>query len=213
MNLPLSTGRLLLAFDATYLTSTLAQMELHGQRGMVGGTWDPVNHSQSFLPLDDELDIGVVDKAKSMLEMLIWDPSSKRRNALSICSLPIKDNHSGAGSTKRGSWYMLEVLGQALSHSQGLIRGVICDSHGSHCYIKKCLFGNLDGINKDDLARIPWFSELRYEPLVETCLPRLPAMLCFHQDEVVYPIPGACILHGVSVFEFLRGQLRFCSFL
>ena len=54
-------GRLCLAFDATYLTSTLSQMQLRGRRGMVGGMWYPDADAEvenAFVPLDsDNLDI------------------------------------------------------------------------------------------------------------------------------------------------------------
>lgn len=161
---------------------------------MVGGIWDASSTAQSFLPLDDDLDISKAEKAKTMLEMLVWDPSLKRRNALSVCSLPIRDSFAGVGGTKRGNHYMLEVVGTALSHSSSLIKAVVCDSHGSHCFIKKCLFGNLDGLNLEDIRAIPFFGQLQYEFLEPNCLPRLPIMICKHHGEIVYGLPGACYL-------------------
>ena len=59
-------GRLCLAFDATYLTSTLAQMQLRGRRGMVGGMWYPDAEEEienSFVPLEgDNVDISKAHK-------------------------------------------------------------------------------------------------------------------------------------------------------
>lgn len=164
--------------------------------GLVGGTWDPQNGSQAFLPLDQSLDVSKVEKTKTMLEMYVWDPSTKSRHGLSVCSVPIKDNWAGVGSVNRGNWYMMEVLGLLLSQSKGLIRAIVCDAAGAHTWIKRCLHGNHHGlINAEDLRSLPFWSELRYESLWETCLPRLPIFVCKHHGEVIYGIAGPCATH------------------
>ena len=101
----------MLAFDATYLTSTLTQMQLNNVRGMVGGIWSPDQPSNAFLPLDDELDFNKVVKAASVLEMLVWDPTMKKKIPLPICEVPLQHNFSGTGASHRGNWYMAGLVG------------------------------------------------------------------------------------------------------
>lgn len=100
-----------MAFDATYLTGAFSQIELHEQRALVGGVWNPESMANSFLPISEQLDIRGISRARSMLEFLLWDPSAKRKLPLSICSLPAQHNFHGANAHHRGNWYTLETIG------------------------------------------------------------------------------------------------------
>lgn len=182
----------MLAFDATYLTSTLTQMQLNNVRGMVGGIWSPDQPSNAFLPLDDELDFNKVVKAASVLEMLVWDPTMKKKIPLPICEVPLQHNFSGTGASHRGNWYMAGLVGSVMAKSNNLIKGVVFDSHGTHGYIRKLLHGQVEGLEMEDVRNLPWFGKLEYTPLPECCLPRLPIAIAKHEGETVLGIPGCC---------------------
>ena len=57
----------MLAFDCTYITATLSQLELHDSIGLVGGTWTPSMADQAFVPLEgEEVNTAAIPKSLSM---------------------------------------------------------------------------------------------------------------------------------------------------
>ena len=76
----------MLAFDATYLTVSLASMELHTKRGMVGGVWSPDDAENCFVELREKLNVSEVRKASSIMEFLTWDPIARKKSPLSEAS-------------------------------------------------------------------------------------------------------------------------------
>ena len=181
------------AFDCTYLTRTLAQLCLNNESGMVGGVWGPPDVDQSFLCLDKgDVDISKVVKAPTMLEMVAWDPAGVRKIPLSICSIPIESNFSGPGSTVRGCWFMMELLGSIMAEGSTFIKALIFDAHGSHSVIRRVLHGQLSGVSDYDLSKMESWKDLTFQPVPQSCLPRFPAQLCLHRDEFIYGIPGVC---------------------
>ena len=57
----------MMAFDCTYLTATLAQLELHDAIGLVGGTWTPSMSDQAFVSLEgQEVNTAAIPKSLSM---------------------------------------------------------------------------------------------------------------------------------------------------
>ena len=185
----------MVAFDATYLTSTLCQMRLHNKRGLVGGTWKPEAMDQSFISLEDEnLEIGSINKSANMLEFLAWDPGAKTKLTLPLLTLPVEHSFQGANASMRGNWYMLETVGRFMAANHGLVKALIHDAHGSHTLVRQVLHGQLDNIPAKDLKNVPWFVELTFEALPKNCLPRLPIMLAKHAGEYVYDVPGICVL-------------------
>ena len=193
-----------MAFDATYLTNTLSQMRLHGQRGLVGGTWSPgpEGSRNAFCSMEDEdVDVTGIVKSSTMLEFLCWCPTSRRKCPLSVCSLPVEHNFAGAGAGQRGNFYMLEVVGQVMSKNGGGVKALVFDAHGTHQHIRRVLHGQVGNIPASDLKAIPFFGELSYEDLPQTSLPRLPIKVAKHGGEIVYGIPGVC--DWVSGFQNL----------
>lgn len=185
----------MVAFDSTYLTSTLSQMCLHNKRGLVGGTWKPEAMDQAFISLEDEnLEIGSISKSANMLEFLAWDPGARTKLTLPLLSLPIEHAFQGANASMRGNWYMLETVGRFMAANDGLVKALIHDAHGSHNLVRQVLHGQLDKIPAKDLKTVPWFGELTFEALPKNCLPRLPIMLAKHAEEYVYDVPGICAL-------------------
>lgn len=180
------------AFDCTYLTATLCQFKVGEKKGLVGGTWLLEKPDNAFVSLTDDLDIGTFKKSTTMLETLLWDPSSKGKHPLSICSVPIEHNWGGGMGTYRGCMYMLHALGTILKENDGLIRGLVFDGHGTHQFIKKLLHGQVSSLPMLDIASVPFFGEIRHRPLPPHSLPRFPIELAFHGDEVIWALPGVC---------------------
>lgn len=186
---------MVLAFDCTYLTTTLTQLCLHGQKGMVGGQWLPDQVSNSFINLSEEsVNIKSICKASTMLELLAWDPTMQLKRPLSVLSLPIPHAFGGTHATNRGNFFMLNVIGQAMLASNGVVRALVFDGAGTHQYIRKVLHGQISGLNLDDLKQVPWFNELKWEALPQTCLPRCPIEICKWRGEHVTALPGICAL-------------------
>lgn len=162
---------------------------------MVGGVWGPEGVDQSFLNLDDgDIDMAQVVKAATVLEMVVWDPSALRKLPLSVCAVPIETNFSGPGSTMRGCWFMIDLLGRILEQSGSFLRAITFDAHGSHSVIRRVLGGQMQGVNQDDLAKLGFWKDLQWRDLPEHPLPRLPIKVCLHKGEPIYGIPGVCDL-------------------
>ena len=187
----------MMAFDSTYLTTTLAQMQLHNSVGLVGGVWGPDGMDQSFLNLDDDIDVGKVVKASSLLEAVVWDPAALRKIPLSVCCVPVETNFTGPGSTLRGSYFMLELMGKILQESGNLLSAVTFDAHGSHSLIRRILHGQLSDVNLDDVKKMTFWKDFTFEPLLHD-LPRLPIQKCMHKGEPFFGIPGVCFLTSSS---------------
>lgn len=149
------------AFDCTYVTRTLQQCQIHGKRGMVGGIFRLEESDNPWLSLDNEegIDISKVVRAAQMLEMLLWDPSAIHKTTLSVCSLPIETNFSGPGSTQRGCWFMVELIGRVLHESDHLVKGLVFDAHGSHSVIRRVLHGQLQSVDLDTLKSLPFWQD------------------------------------------------------
>ena len=117
-------------------------MVLHNQRGIVGSTWYPDAPPEStFMPINEDLNISKVNKARSMLEFLCWDPMSRVKCPLSACSMPVAENFGGVNATERGNVYILQAVGKVLSASGDVIKCLIFDGAGSHQFCRKLLRG------------------------------------------------------------------------
>ena len=184
---------MVLAWDFTYLTSTVSQMVLNGQHGLVGSVWDPQDTASSFLSLEHEIDMKSITKAKTMLETIVWDPSLKKRHTLSVCSLPVQHNFQGQGAHNRGNFYILQCIGQIMEKSGGLVKALCFDSHGAHLFARKVLHGELSGLDAEDLSQVPFFGKLVYEQ-VDSGLPRFPIKIARYNKDIVWGMGGICIL-------------------
>lgn len=194
----------MMAFDMTYITETLTQMALSDVPEMVGGVYLPESPEHCFIRLDREdgdIDVKKIKKACQILETVVWDPIAPKKIPLSICSLPVLTSFDGELSGYRASLYLMNVIGQILDQCNGLVKGISFDAAGSHLLLRNVLQGIECGIAPLDLAALPWFSQLRYRPLPPHGLPRLPGMLAFHCNEVVWAVPGVC--HLSSLWNFV----------
>ena len=83
----MSSRRLILAFDATYLLKTMAQLRLDNSVGLVGGPWTPSDEALAWIDFDRyDKD---APKAQIMYEFLAWDPNSPKRQSFSVASMPM----------------------------------------------------------------------------------------------------------------------------
>ena len=216
--LQFNLGRFWLAFDCTYLTKSLAQLTLHNRTALVGGTWEPGLENLAFVDLDQNgLDLKTIPRAPQVIEFLAWNPSLAKKMCLPICSMPVPNSYGGTHSEKKSQWSVLETLGRVLQSSGQLVRGVVFDCHTSHSLVRRLMHGLLDDVNLDEVRQVPWFSSLKWQPLPQTILPRLPIQLVFNGEEIVYGLPGPCELlaldaddwflypsiHTVSIYTYI----------
>lgn len=115
----------MLAFDCTYVTSSLAAMSLRSQRGMAGGVWLEDFSNNAWLPLSETMDVTSIKKASVMLECLLWDPSSTYKVPISAMAMPVEHNFAGAFGQKKSNLYMASLMGQVLKASDGLVSGMV----------------------------------------------------------------------------------------
>jgi len=193
-------------------------MQLHGSRALVGGQWSEDTPDSAWLSLDEEQDISKIVKARTIVEVLAWDPSLKNKLPMSMCSVPVQENFGGSGAMYRSCWYMLSLMGQVLKDNSDLVKGLIFDGHGSHVMIKKILHGQTGGIDLEALQQVPFFGELSHEA-VASGLPRFPIAITKYQGSVIWGLCGVCHLHRVALFFFLifyggrfRGKIMLISF-
>ena len=185
-------GRFIMAFDATYLTATLCQMRLHGQRGLVGGMFSTDNDQSCFFPMKDDVEFLSIPKASTMLECLAWEPNLEHKLPLAVASIPVQHSFAGAGATHRGNFYMLEVLGKVLDASAGLVLGVVFDAAGQHQYVRRLVHGCLDGLPMEAIQQLPFWKEIQYECLPKHPLPRLPIQICKIKGQTFWALCGIC---------------------
>lgn len=178
----------MVAFDCTYLTKSLCQLKLGNNFAMVGGVYGGDDRDQSFLPINEELEVQKVIKASSMLEVVAWDAAGLRKLPLSACSCPIETNHSGPGATSRGAWFVVNILSKILGPSGSTVRAVVFDAHGSHSIVRKIFHG--EEVPREELDGLAFWDEISYKPLPPCSLPRLPTKVCLHRGEPIYGIPG-----------------------
>ncbi|CAK9098701.1 ZnF_CDGSH domain-containing protein [Durusdinium trenchii] len=73
---PLSEGqnqcRLWMAFDGTYLTPTLSQIQIHERHGLVGGKWSSENKENAFVSLEEDGVDVTATRTPSFLRTIQW---------------------------------------------------------------------------------------------------------------------------------------------
>lgn len=192
------SGRLMCAFDSTYLTSSLGQLKLRNTVAMVGGVFCHETPSNCFAPISEALDCASIRKAASMLEFLVWSPSAKKKTPLSICSVPVETNFAGANSTFRGNVYLMRCVGDVLDKSDGMILGLIFDQAGSHQFVRRFVHAQMEGLPLEEIRDMPFWRDLSFKD-IDHPLPRLPIGLCFYKEEIFWAIPGVCNQESLAI--------------
>lgn len=165
---------------------------------MVGGVWMPDNMSHAFLNIDHDIDLSQVVKAATVLETIIWDPCLAKKISFPICTIPVQHNFAGTGASARASFYVLKAMGKILKESDGLIKALAFDSHGSHGWVRRCLHGQLEGLDID-LSQVDFFGSLEYQE-VDHGLPRFPICITKFRGEVLLGLCGPCAWSSLTLF-------------
>ena len=200
-------GRLICAFDATYITATLNQAEINQKRGLVGGVFDADHPEQCFVPLegDHSIDISTISKSSSMLEFVAWEPTAPKKTPMSLLSLPIEVQFGGSGAESRGNYYMASLIGKFMEYSNGTIKALVCDNHSTHQVLRRCMHGQLSSDEAINVLEIPWFGKLHHSDVPANCLPRFPMRIAHHGEDIVYMLTGVCPLVSIcfhTMFPF-----------
>ena len=187
-------GRLVMAFDATYLFQTLTQLTLNHTRGVAGGAWSPQDPDNSFVFLEKgDVQTNMIRKASLMMHFLAWCPSARKKTPLSVASIPLDQSFTGeVGGFATAQRAMLNLVGTVLAEDPGCVRAIVFDAHTSHVLIRKLLHGLETMITPQELQAVPFFGQLKFKDLSSHKLPRLPVRICLHQDEAVWEICGPC---------------------
>lgn len=194
-----------MAFDGTYLTPTLSQIQIHERHGLVGGKWSSENKENAFVSLEEDgVDVSGVPRANTMMEFLCWDPSARKKIPLSVCAVPVEQNFGGQN---RAQWGILELVGQVLSSSQKVVRGIVFDAHGSHVFVRNIIHGLFEDVPDESLKDIPFFRDLQHISLPSNCLPRLPISICLYKGEAFYAMCVPCTLKEFFTFHILLCSL------
>ena len=192
---PFTEGRLMMAFDATYLAQSLCQMTVQGERGLVGGCWTLEAPKNAFVSLEKcDVAVGGMPKASLMMHFVVWDPCARKKVVLSVNSVPLDKSFADKSGASRGNYAMLQLVGQVMEQSGGVIMGLCFDSHTSHGWVRRVLQGQLDDLEPGILETVPFFKDLQWKPLPPHNLPRLPIEVAMHQGQPVYPFGGPCDL-------------------
>lgn len=162
----------------------------------MGGAWCNDGPQNAFVELKEGANTQGLCKASSMLEFLAWNPSTVKRSAFSVLSVPIQTDFGGKHSGYRGNVYMMNLIGQCLAASDCSVKALIFDAHGSHNFIRRYIHGQPIpslGPNHEDVEGIPFFNKLKFQELPDhSPIPKLPVKIAFHEDEPFYVFPGVC---------------------
>lgn len=109
----MSTKRLVLCLDHTYLDRSLCQVKLNDKYGLAGAAWSPMldsDNAREFMEFGSlPRDAATTPRAPLMLECLMWHPAAVRQQCYSIASMPMSlaaqvDDNQDKNHGKRVSW-------------------------------------------------------------------------------------------------------------
>ena len=86
------------------------------------------------------------------------------------------------------------LLGKILHAGAWVVQGVTFDGHNSHAYIKECLYGDFQKLDKAALAEVPFWGTVAYDDLPHHALPHLPLKLCVADGQAIWGLAGPCTL-------------------
>lgn len=220
--------RLVLAFDRTYLDSTMQLGRTSVGHVMLGGVHRPRGfnlESEDQIPLKaeeggDQFIHKDISKANEIESCLVWDPTRKHGPTLELAAFPVntaasKDSRFEAvmpdTKTGRGNWETFARIGEVLDQAPS-VKYIVADSHGSHEWIRRKLLGQSVPIPDSLVQQVPFFSKLAWSDLPEVPFP-LPYRLVSHPDtgQTIHCVPGPAHLQK-NFAEQLRSPLRCIHF-
>ncbi|CAK9110511.1 unnamed protein product [Durusdinium trenchii] len=220
--------RLVLAFDRTYLDSTMQLGRTSVGHVMLGGVHRPRGfnlESEDQIPLKaeeggDQFIHKDISKANEIESCLVWDPTRKHGPTLELAAFPVntaasKDSRFEAvmpdTKTGRGNWETFARIGEVLDQAPS-VKYIVADSHGSHEWIRRKLLGQSVPIPDSLVQQVPFFSKLAWSDLPEVPFP-LPYRLVSHPDtgQTIHCVPRPAHLQK-NFAEQLRSPLRCIHF-
>lgn len=213
--------RLIMAMDRTYLVAANRLAKTH--KGSILSGWP--HRPPGFEQPDESLTLIRQDsedqhfdlkrpKATEMESYIMWDATRRHSCALETAAYPClaaasKDwrleRAMAKPKNKRGKWEALLRCGQVLANSPA-VRFLICDSHGSHDWIRTILLGQSCPLPPELLELVPFFAELVTEDLPAVGAP-FPFRAVKFQGQYVGYIPGVCHIQK-NFAEQGRSSLR-----
>ena len=80
------------------------------------------------------------------------------------------------------SYEMAAMVGRILEYGGSCVRSIACDNASNQQLIIKLLIGDLAGIDQEIVAKLDFFSKLRYQPLLDIPSPvRLPYQIALYE--------------------------------
>ena len=104
--------------------------------------------------------------ADEMLELLLWSPELKSLPRFSLCSLPLSYHCSKLD--------MFTILGHILAKGGDLVKTIVWDNHKTHGLIRCFMLGKAHGLDPEQLQRIPFWRDVRFEDFPKSSLPEFP---------------------------------------
>ena len=87
---------------------------------------------------------------------------------------------------------VLLMVGRFMSSAISIVKVLIFDGHNAHGYLRECLMGWFEKVDRTWLEGLEFWGDLEYRDLPQHCLPRLPMRLAFHSGEAVSCIAAPC---------------------
>lgn len=218
--------RLSCCFDRTYLSS--AVQLCHTSRGhtLCGGAHRPphfIQEDQSQIVIrrekgQEQFRTSDLIRANEMESIVCWDTSRQHSNCFEVSAMPVtsaaarmKEFEASLTNpkNKRGQFETCHRIGMILQHCES-IRFLICDSHGSHEWVKKLMLGMNISLPESLQSQIPFFKDLVYHDLPK-CNIVLGYRSASYKGEAVFWMPGPQHL-AKNLCEQLRSHLRTVHF-
>ena len=94
---------------------------------------------------------------------------------------------------------MAAIVGRILEYGGSCVRSLACDNASNQQLIIKLLIGDVAGIDQEIVAKLDFFSKLRYQPLLDIPSPvRLPYQIALYEGEAIWMISGPLQPSGLS---------------
>ena len=98
-----------MAFDGTYLTPTLSQIQTHERHGLVGGRWTSENKENAFVSLEEDgVDVSGVPRANTMMSSCAGTPQPERRSHFQCVPSQWNRTLEARIELSGGSWNLLD---------------------------------------------------------------------------------------------------------
>ena len=190
---------LVLAMDKTYLLKGVDVVKLRRGKGYIGTAFGltSLHRRHGENPIADIEDIGVLplcsvqeaeearaaqeegkstshsawdastlNYANEMCEFLMWHPGMESLPRLPVCTVPM--------STKCTGRQMLELVGHILEAVGPIVQSITFDNATNHNEMKSFLLGLQHHLTEEEVASLPFWKDVNFEPLPSCCLPKFP---------------------------------------